>query len=129
MDHVSPTTLPGGLFCHSYARTCYYQCLCQLFLSSLVTTTQNAMPNAWNRVIWVARNSPSSLAMSSLDRAHTTSYSTWIKTVSILHHCWVIASYLSKVADFNLHHRHLAPQLRGTHSNSQRVSVALLAWS
>jgi len=39
--------------------------------------------------------------MSPFDRAHTTSYSTLIETVSILYRFRDIAEYLSKVADFN----------------------------
>jgi len=42
-------------------------------------------------------------AMSTFDRAHTTSYS------SILYRCRDIAGYLSKVADFDEFHLHLAP--------------------
>ena len=37
------------------------------------------------------------------------SYSTLIEIVSILYRFLDMASYLSKVADFNLHHLHLAP--------------------
>jgi len=49
--------------------------------------------------------------MSPFDRAHTTSYSTLIETdcASILYRFRDIASYLSKVADFNPPHLHLAP--------------------
>jgi len=49
-------------------------------------------------------------AMSPFDRAHTTSYSTLIETMGLS--CTVfrdIASYLSKVADFDPPHLHLAP--------------------
>jgi len=58
----------------------------------------------WGRV----RGHPRSRAMSPLDRAHTTSYSTLIETTSILCRFCVIVSYLSKVAYFNLSHMHLA---------------------
>ena len=44
-------------------------------------------------------------AMSPLDRAHTTSYSTLIKKLCV----YRVPSYLSKVADFNPPHLHLAP--------------------
>jgi len=40
-----------------------------------------------------------------------TSYSTLIETVSILYRFQVITNYLSKVANFNLPHLHLAPRL------------------
>jgi len=43
--------------------------------------------------------------------AHTTSYSTSVWTVCILCCFRVTASYLSKVAHFNLPYLHLAPQL------------------
>jgi len=56
---------------------------------------------------------PSSLAMSPFNRAHTTSYSTLIETVSILYHLRAIANYLSKVADFNLPYLHLAVPVGG----------------
>jgi len=42
------------------------------------------------------------------DRVQMTSYSTLIKT---MHRFSVIASYLSKVANFNLSHLYLAPPL------------------
>ena len=48
--------------------------------------------------------------MSPFDRAHTTSYSTLIETMRLS--CTVfeiIAGYLSKVADFDPPHLHLAP--------------------
>jgi len=52
-----------------------------------------------------------SSTMSPFDRAHTTSYSTLIETMrlSILYHFRDIASYLSKVGDFDPPHLHLAP--------------------
>ena len=48
--------------------------------------------------------------MSPFDRAHTTSYSTLIETMhaSTLYRFRDIAGYLSKVADFDLAHLHLA---------------------
>jgi len=53
--------------------------------------------------------------MSPFDRVHMTSYSTLIETMHlILYHFPDIVSYLSKVADFNLPHLHLAPPLRVT---------------
>jgi len=49
--------------------------------------------------------------MSQFDRAYKTSYSTLIETVRlILYRFRDIASYLSKVADFNPPHLHLAPR-------------------
>ena len=53
-------------------------------------------------------NSRSS-AMSPFDRAQTTSYSTLIETCIYLDHFRDIASYLSKVANFDPPHLHLAP--------------------
>ena len=53
-----------------------------------------------------------SSAMSPFDRAHTTSYSTLIETMGLSCRPTVfrdIASYLSKVADFDPPHLHLAP--------------------
>ena len=51
-----------------------------------------------------------SLAMSPFDRAHTTSYSTLTETMClILYRFRDIASYLSKVADFDPPHLHLLP--------------------
>ena len=47
--------------------------------------------------------------MSPFDRAHTTSYSTVIETVSILYRFRDIGGYLSKVADFDPLHLHLVP--------------------
>jgi len=50
-------------------------------------------------------------AMPPFDRAHTTSYSTLIETVSILYHFRDIAGYFSVVADFDPPHLHSAPSL------------------
>jgi len=61
------------------------------------------------------RVDPSSLAISPFDRAPTTSYSTLIET--ILHYFRVTASYLSKVAYFNLTHLHLCILWVWSHSN------------
>jgi len=47
--------------------------------------------------------------MPPFDRAHTTSYSTLIETVSIIYRFRDIAGYLSKVADFDPPHLHSAP--------------------
>ena len=66
-----------------------------------------AVRNAENGVV---RGHSRSTAMSPFDRAHTTSYSTLIETMRLS--CTVfdiIASYLSKVADFDLPHLYLAP--------------------
>jgi len=50
--------------------------------------------------------------MSTFDRARTTSYSTLIETMQpFFYHFRDVASNLSKVADFNLPHLHLAPPL------------------
>ena len=48
-------------------------------------------------------------AMSPFDRAHMTSYSTLIETMRLSCTVFDIASYLSKVADFDPPHLHLAP--------------------
>jgi len=50
--------------------------------------------------------------MSQFDIAHTTSYSTLIENVRapILYRFRDIASYISKLADFNPPHLHLAPR-------------------
>ena len=58
----------------------------------------------------VVRGHSRSMAMSPFDRAHTTSYSTLIETMRLS--CTVlrdIASYLSKVDDFDPPHLHSAP--------------------
>ena len=47
--------------------------------------------------------------MSPFDRAHMTSYSTLIETMRLSCTVFDIASYLSKVADFDPPHLHLAP--------------------
>ena len=60
----------------------------------------------WFRVV---RGHSRSMAMSLFDRAHTTSYSTLIQYASILYRFPDIASYLSKVADFDPPHLHSAP--------------------
>jgi len=57
----------------------------------------------------IVRGHPRSWAMPPFDRVHTTSYSTLIETVSIFRHFRDIAGYLSKVADFDPSHLHLAP--------------------
>ena len=54
----------------------------------------------------VVRGHSRSTAMSPFDRAHMTSYSTY---ASILYRFRDIASYLSKVADFDQPHLYLAP--------------------
>jgi len=66
-----------------------------------------AVRNAENGVV---RGHSRSTAMSPFDRAHMTSYSTLIETMRLS--CTVfrdIASYLSKVADFDPPHLYLAP--------------------
>ena len=58
------------------------------------------------------RGHSGSAAMSPFDRAHMTSYSTLIQTTrlsAILYRVRDIACYLSKVADFDPPHLHLAP--------------------
>ena len=50
-----------------------------------------------------------SSAMSPFDRAHTTSYSTLIEIMRLSCAVFEIASYLSKVADFNPPHLHWRP--------------------
>ena len=49
----------------------------------------------------VAREHSRSWAMPPFDRAHTTSYSTLIETMSFLYRFRDIAGYLSKVVDFD----------------------------
>jgi len=56
-----------------------------------------------NGVIWGVRTS----ATQPFDRAHTTSYSTLIETMCLLYRFRVIASYLSKVTNFNPPNLHL----------------------
>jgi len=62
----------------------------------------------WDGLGWLGGHSRS-WAMPPFDRAHTTSYSTLIETVSTLYRFRDIAGYLSKVAEFDLPHLHLAP--------------------
>jgi len=59
----------------------------------------------------VIRGQSRSRAMPPFDRAHTTSYSTLIETTCmfIFYRFRDIAGYLSKVADFDPPHLHLAP--------------------
>ena len=57
----------------------------------------------------VVRGHSGSAAMSPFDRAHTTSYSTLIETMRLSCTVFEIVSYLSKVADFDPPHLHLAP--------------------
>jgi len=69
------------------------------------------MQNVEIEVVW-GRGHPSSPAMSPFNGAHMTSYSTFNRNyASTWFRSWVIASYLSKVADFNLLHLHLATPL------------------
>jgi len=71
-----------------------------------------AVQNAENGEVWAVRGHSRSWAMPPFDRAHTTSYSTLIETMRLS--CTVfendIASYLSKVADFDSPHLHSAPR-------------------
>ena len=60
------------------------------------------MQNVEFGMVWAVRSDPRSTAMSPFDRAPTTSYFVGFR---------VIASYLSKVAYFNLPHLHLASPL------------------
>ena len=57
----------------------------------------------------VVRGHSRSRAMPPFDRAHTTSYSTLIETMCLSFTVFDIAGYLSKVADFDPTHLHLAP--------------------
>jgi len=71
-----------------------------------------AVQNAENGAFWAFRGHSWSWAMPPFDRAHTTSYSTLIESrnhASVLYRFRDIASYLSKVADFDLPYLHLAP--------------------
>jgi len=61
-----------------------------------------------------------SWAMSPFDRAHMTSYSTSIGTMWLSCIVWDIASYMSKVADFNIPHLHLV-----TGGDPGRISLIL----
>jgi len=90
-------------------------------LAASVTKIRTVMQNLENGGFGVVRGDSRSSAMSPFDRVHTTSYSAFIETLSILHHFWDIASYLSKVADFHLRpNLHWAPPLGVTHSNFVR---------
>ena len=64
------------------------------------------------RVVGVVRAHSRSWAMSPFDRAHTTSYSTLIETMCLSFTVSDIASYLSKVTDFDPLHLHLVPPRR-----------------
>jgi len=80
-------------------------------LCSPTTKTWKAMQNEKMGRSGVTDH-PRSPAMSAFDRVDTTSYSSLIESyASMLYRFWVIASYLSKVANFNLSHLHLAPRL------------------
>ena len=59
--------------------------------------------------------------MSPFDRAHTTSYSTLIETSNVFYRFRDIAGYLSKVADFDPSHLHLAPPYGGPRSNFAEI--------
>ena len=61
----------------------------------------------------VVRGDSRSTAMSPFDRAHTTSQSILIETMSIFYRFRDIAGYLSKVADFDPPHLHSAPSYGG----------------
>jgi len=64
----------------------------------------------WFRAV---RGHSGSSAMSPFDRAHTTSYSTLIETMRLsfsIYRFRDIAGYMSKVADFDPPHLHLAPR-------------------
>ena len=68
------------------------------------------MQNAENGVVWGDMGALKVMAMSPFDRAYTTSYSTLIETMRLSRTVYeIIAGYLSKVADFDPPHLHLAP--------------------
>jgi len=69
-------------------------------------------------VVWGTRDHSMSLAMSSFDRGHTTSYSTLIETMCLS--CTIFdlqQVILSKVAYFNIPHAHFAPSVGVACSN------------
>jgi len=68
-----------------------------------------AVQNAEMRRFRAVRGHSRSRAMSPFDRAHTTSYSTLIETMSVFYRFRDVASYLSEVADFDPPHLHSAP--------------------
>ena len=74
-----------------------------------------AVQNAENEVVWAVRGHSRSSAMPPFDRAHTTSYLTATETMCLMclsftfYRFQDIAGYLSKVADFDPPHLHLAP--------------------
>jgi len=76
----------------------------------------------------VVRGHSWSTAMSPFDRAHTTSYSTLIETVSIFYRFRDIAGYLSKVADFD-HPTCIRRLRRGDPGRISRRSLASENWS
>ena len=61
---------------------------------------------------------------SPFDREHTTSYSTLIETMRLSCTVFEIACYLSKVADFDPPHMHLAPPVGGDPGRISRISLA-----
>ena len=69
-----------------------------------------------------------SLAISPFDREHMTSYLTNKNYASILYHFWVIMSYSSIGAYFNLHHLKLASPLWWAHSNFTKT-FGIRNWS
>jgi len=77
-------------------------------LGSPVTKLRMAVRNAENEVVWGGEG-----ALKVNDRAHTTSYSTLIETMRLsctAFEIGPIASYLSKVADFDPPHLHSRPR-------------------
>jgi len=102
------------------------------------TQSSSCCAQRWTLSVMDGRRWP---AMSPFDKPHMTSYSTVMETMRLsLYRFRVTASYLSKVAHFNLPHLHLVPSLEWLRSNFAEIfgdtkvespgcRVALLLWS
>jgi len=102
MGHVTLTTSLLRVIGHPYAGTWH-------------SPPINKKNFSMSKMGWfgVVRGHSRSLEMTQFDRAHTFHGN----YVPILHRFWDIARYLSKIADFNLRHLYLAPQLGVTRLN------------
>ena len=134
------TTPLSGTVCGSYAGTSYDRPVYQIWnlytdLLQRYETRQKMQKFGWFRGLGVTQNH-----QQHGHRAHKTSYSTLIETVSILYRFRVIAHFPSKVANFNPPHLHLSPHRGWFRSNFAMIfgmrkleylcyRVALLAWS
>ena len=109
--HLTMTMPLSGKIFHWQSGTCYGKSMYQIWSLQVHPLRSYEWQCKMQKMGWFGaiRGHSRSWAMSPFDRAHTTFYLTSTETMSLSCTVFDIAGYLSKVADFDPPHLHLAP--------------------